>query len=733
MRNRLLLSSGLLILALGANTLAATLSVKGVALELDGKPFDMWGVRTASASQTQELTDRLIARLDDYLAHGVNSVSVFYMGSSAAYTDPFVADGTAVDAGHQQRIERIVQACDRRGMVVIVGIFYQRCQQPNLRDWSAATEAVRTVARLLKPHRNVILNIANEQNSGRYKSLPWSRVQDVEDLAELCRVVKTVDPDRIVGAGGYDHASNGRLGRSKDVDVLLFDTAGQTRSGPVYERYLAAGVRDKPMVNVETFGAWTNQFLPPGVFPEAVRQAYHHEIDDAARYSGLYVHLHNTPWFQAFTPEDEIRYDLGGHGTADHPGVRWYFEGVKKARERLAYFPPPDAEGGWRRATSPDDARRLAGLDTAKLDAAFDAAQASTKNGGLLVVRHGYLAYERYFGLGHRDATPNLASCAKSVTSVAVGILMAERPELFPDGLDQRVFTPAYMPPDVFPLSDPAKSGIKLGQLLAFTAGIRGNNPSRVHGREVQLDPPGPDGTAAMIDAVAAGRRDIVYQGRPTSAATLWCRPGEGYSYASASAHLASMMVRHVSGMELEDYIRDRLARPLAWGEFTYGYRFEKQITHTPGGGAIAVRATDMLRFGYLLLREGRWGQRQVVPAEYVRHCGTASRYNPHSPYSLQFDVNVDGHLSGVPRDAFWKGGSGAHMLYIVPSLDLVVWKLAGRDGQYQERDTGVPLDPAIVQAAQSRSDWKATLDEREGQRDVLRRVVAAVVEFPSR
>jgi CubicO group peptidase (beta-lactamase class C family) len=398
-------------------------------------------------------------------------------------------------------------------------------------------------------------------------------------------------------------------------------------------------------------------------------------------------------------------------------------------RERAAYFPPPDAAGGWRTLTTATDVRRVAGLDVAKLDEALAVARASTKNGGLLVVRRGYLVYEKYFGLGHRDATPNLASVGKSVTSVAVGILMAERPDLFPDGLDQKVFTPRHMPPEVFPLSDPAKADIKLGQLLAFTAGIRGNNPCRVNGRAVVIDPPGPDGTAAMIDAVAAGRRGIVYQGRPTSAATLWCKPGEGYSYASASAHLASMMVRHVTGMELEAYVRDRLATPLGWGRFTYGYKHAKEVPHTPGGGGIAVRATDMLRFGYLLLHEGRWGDRQIVPAAHVRHCGTASPYNPHSPYSLQFDVNADGHLTGVPRDAFWKSGSGAHMLYVVPSLDLVVWKLAGRDGQYQEKDTGVPPDPTAVRAAEARKDWKPTLDERAGQRDVIRKVVEAIVD----
>jgi len=90
--------------------------------------------------------------------------------------------------------------------------------------------------------------------------------------------------------------------------------------------------------------------------------------------------------------------------------------------------------------------------------------------------------------------------------------------------------------------------------------------------------------------------------------------------------------------------------------------------------------------------------------------------------------VNSDVHYPEYPRDAFWKSGSGAHMLYVVPSLDLVVWKLAGRYGQYEQRDTGVPLDPEIARGSQARRNWKPTINEREGQRLLLSKVIEAIV-----
>jgi CubicO group peptidase (beta-lactamase class C family) len=171
--------------------------------------------------------------------------------------------------------------------------------------------------------------------------------------------------------------------------------------------------------------------------------------------------------------------------------------------EGADYFPASDSAGGWRRPGSSAEIRRNAGLDPGKLDEAFTYVQGTTKYGGLLVVRHGWLALERYFGRGHREATPNSASIGKAFASIAAGVFIEERHDLFAEGLDQQVYTMRYLPDWAFPLDDSRKARIRLGQLLTMTAGIRGSSPGFVNRKPVIIHPPGPDGWPAMIDFVA--------------------------------------------------------------------------------------------------------------------------------------------------------------------------------------------------------------------------------------
>jgi CubicO group peptidase (beta-lactamase class C family) len=182
--------------------------------------------------------------------------------------------------------------------------------------------------------------------------------------------------------------------------------------------------------------------------------------------------------------------------------------------------------------------------------------------------------------------------------------------------------------------------------------------------------------------------------------------------------------------MELQDYIRTRLAEPMGWESWGYCLqRGDFLMPHANGAGSIAVHATDALRFGYCLAKGGRWGSKQLVPTSYVKLCQQASPFNPHCPFVLQFENNADGHVLAAPTDAFFKSGAGGFGLFVVPSLDLVIYKMGGKDGQYDPSLTGLP-QPAFLD--KSREGWqplqKTPFNEGSaGGDDGLRRVLELI------
>src|SRR3982750_2909750 len=137
---------------------------------------------------------------------------------------------------------------------------------------------------------------------------------------------------------------------------------------------------------------------------------------------------------------------------------------------------------------------------------------------------------------------------------MACGIMLREKHEQIPMGLDTKVFTEKYLP-EAFPLDDPRKANITLGQLLCMTAGYNGEGQSPtgiVHGKAAPM-PAAPGQNIHDLDMSSIRCR-------------LWTDPGAGYSYSSPSPHIASIVLRHVTGMELQDYINERLAGPMGGG-----------------------------------------------------------------------------------------------------------------------------------------------------------------------
>jgi CubicO group peptidase (beta-lactamase class C family) len=284
--------------------------------------------------------------------------------------------------------------------------------------------------------------------------------------------------------------------------------------------------------------------------------------------------------------------------------------------------------------------------------------------------------------------------------------------------LDTKVFNEKYLP-EAMPLDDPRKAEITLGQLLSMAAGLHGEgmNPGFVN-----FEP------SVRLPAIQRDRS--LSQDMAALRTPMWTTPGGGYSYASNSPHVASIVLRHLVGMEMQKYLDEKLAKPMGWGKWGYGMKMgENSLQHTPGGGNIAMRSTDAVRFGYMLLQKGRWNDQQLVAADYVEACGKPNKYQKHAPFSLMFEVNADGHVAGAPKDAYFKSGAGGFGICVVPSLDMVIYKMAGDDAQYDAERTGIAQD---YKYDGSRDNWKPSArsqfsDGPIGTDDGLRRTIEMV------
>lgn len=387
-----------------------------------------------------------------------------------------------------------------------------------------------------------------------------------------------------------------------------------------------------------------------------------------------------------------------------------------------SYFPRADAKGGWRTVTERKAMRRVCGMDALKLDQAWEFNQRCASHTGLVVVRKGWLVFEKYVGRASRTCNPDMASTGKAFTSIACGILLREFANRLPNGLSTKVFTKEFLP-EAFPLDDPRKADITLGQLLCMTAGYHGegSSPGFRGGQIVPLSPvPGQDIRNLDMSSIRT---------------ELWCKPGDGYSYSSPAPHIASIVLRRITGMDLKDYIQARLGTPQEWGEWDYCLRRGDYVQKVANGaGSIALHATDAVRFGYCLAQGGLWNGVRLVPADYIKMCHTPSPFNPHTPFSLQWEHNADGHIAGAPRDAFFKSGAGGFCLYVVPSLDIVVYRMGGSTGQYDPTFTNITQP----QPDTSRDTWKPAprslfydggLYGEDGLRRVLEMVCAAVID----
>ena len=265
----------------------------------------------------------------------------------------------------------------------------------------------------------------------------------------------------------------------------------------------------------------------------------------------------------------------------------------------------------------------------------------------LLIVHDGYLVYENYFGHPENiDVANEIHSCSKSVTSLLVGIAIAQG---YIGGVDDFVLD--YFPDRTFENMDARKEAITIEHLLTMTSGLPWTEGE--YGALVSS----PDWVKWVLD-------------RPMDYA-----PGERWVYNTGGSHLLSAIVSEATGQNTTVFADEFLFSPLG---ISYWWWPGDPQGAAMGGSDLYLRPRDIAKIGYLCLRGGVWDGQIIVPHSWLA-TSTSCQFTFHpipgsSGYGYQWWVYP--HVGAYAA----RGVLGQH-IWVVPNRDLVVVITGDSDG----------------------------------------------------
>ena len=332
-----------------------------------------------------------------------------------------------------------------------------------------------------------------------------------------------------------------------------------------------------------------------------------------------------------------------------------------------AYWPTQD----WKM----EDPEKL-GFDPAKLMAAVSFTTGGSSNQALLIIRHGYIAAEGYYGGFTKDQQHESFSVAKSFTSGLIGIAIGEGKI---PSVDQKLCEYYPMQWDCSNMMD-ARSRITINHALNLTTGLQWSENWRSDSTVAN------DGITTSLDSVLA---------RPSVE-----EPGMRQRYSTGDPALLSGVIQKATGMTALAYAKSKVfdvigAPGIKWNADTEG--------RTTTFAGLQGTAREWAKYGYLYLNYGKWDGKQVVPMDWVVKTTQVGGAVGGSPGMLDnckdwvqylWHVNLPTRLGiqpkpcaelfcppteyvDLPQDGFLAEGVQGQMIYVIPSADLVVVRFA--------------------------------------------------------
>ncbi len=291
-----------------------------------------------------------------------------------------------------------------------------------------------------------------------------------------------------------------------------------------------------------------------------------------------------------------------------------------------------------------DTSSESAGVDRNALQKALADAGSIPALRSILVVKNGTLVGEQYFGGVTVEDLQAVNSVTKSVASMLVGMAI-QRGKI--KGLSETVG--ALLPAAAARAPGSAALSITLEQILTGTSGLVYDFRTDMRALEAADDPVA-HVLGLPVDPQAVGK----------------------WVYNDAAVSLLSPILVQAQGMPVDQLAQRDLLQPLG---------IEKVAAPKDKAGnflsyrGLRLRPRDLAKLAWTMANDGRWGDQQIVPPQWVNDSVRARVTTSWSAAPIQ--KASYGYLwftgSLADRPIYWAWGYGAQFAIVVPSLQLAI------------------------------------------------------------
>jgi CubicO group peptidase (beta-lactamase class C family) len=305
---------------------------------------------------------------------------------------------------------------------------------------------------------------------------------------------------------------------------------------------------------------------------------------------------------------------------------------------------------------------------------------------GLLILKHGEIALERY-GLGNGpESRWTSFSTAKSITATLVGAALHDGAI---GSLDDRC--EQYLPR----MRGSAYEGVTIRNLLRMCSGVAWREHNDADGRS----------EIYRLDKAMLSRR-------PGSVINLMCKlprahpQGTVFNYSTGESCVIAALVGAATSRPLADYCAEKIWKPAGMEADGY-WLLESEGGQELGGFGVSARLRDVGRFGQLILEDGEaFSGGRVLPSGWRNLAGQPDcaatafgRLRPGSPAGYGYQWWLAPPLpGGVNNGTFSARGAYGQFIVVIPAEQVVV---AIQSAWRQPDDSDAELEiVAMIRAA---------------------------------